>query len=149
MGEVLDDGDGEVHFAGVGLGRGGDGVEPRGDLVGEREEFRDGEVDGVLGDDVGVVAGEDVVVEGLVVADDFGERGFLFALGQALEHGLDEFLADAVEDVAADEDVARGDGAGGLLDGGLRVDAEVGQEVVGPSWGNCAGRRRGNRRGRS
>ncbi len=130
VGGIFDDGHGQVDLAGVRLGRGRDGIEPGRDLVGQGQEFRRGERHRVFGQDIGVIPREDVIVERFVVPDDFRQRGFLGAFRQSFQHGLDEFLADAVEDIAVDQQIPQGDRAGGLFDGRGGVEREMGEQVV-------------------
>ena len=107
MGGIDNDGDRQMHFAGMRLGRGGDRVKPRRNLVQEREKLRNGELDRILGQDVREVAGENIIVERFFIANDLGELRLGFALEQLFQDGLDEFLAHAVDAVDRNQQIAQ------------------------------------------
>ena len=128
---VIDHGDRQVHLAGVGLGRRRNRVEPRRDLVEQRQDLGQRELDRVVDQHIGVIPREDVIGESLLVPDDLAQLRFLFAFRQFFQHRLNEFLADAVQHVLVDEQVAQRDGTARLLRGRGRIEAQVRDKFIG------------------
>ena len=120
----------QVHFAGMRFRRRRDRIEPRRDLVRQREKFRRGERRRVLGQYVGIIPRVNEIIECLLVADDLRQRRLLAPLGQLLQHGLHEFLAYPVQDILMDQHLAQGPGSRRQVNRGLRIKPQMRQQIV-------------------